>query len=225
MATSGTTAFNLDVQDIAEEAFERAGVPFRTGYDLRTARRSLDLVTRELSNQGILSWTVDEEELSLVSGTATYSLATDTLDVLDGVYRTSDGTSSQFDQAMERLPIGRYANLSLKNQTGIPTKYYIDRGLKQVTLWPVPNDSTSKFTYWRLRTIEDAGAGGSNNLDLPTRLLPTITAALAYQIALKRSPDRVQMCFNEYQRQLQLALDEDADRSSFYIRPSDAYRI
>lgn len=227
MTTSGTATFNLDIAEIAEDAFDRAGIAFRTGYHMKTARRSLNLLTAELSNYGINLWTIDSGTIPLVIGTDTYSLPVDTIDLLDVSFRKNQGISSQFDIPLERIGVGTYANFSNKLQSGTPQQYYVARTLTPtITIYPVFNlTGTYKLVYWRLRRMQDAGAGGANTMDIPSRFLPVIVTGLAYQIASKYAPDRMQATLGEYQRQLQLAMDEDRDRSSFFIKPTSAYSM
>jgi hypothetical protein len=141
MATSGTTAFNLDILEIIEEAYERAGIEIRTGYELRTAKRSLQLLALEWSNMGINLWTVKEATIAMVDGTATYSLASDIIDVIEGVMRKGTGTS-QVDYNLTRMSVSTYAQRTSKNTESRPTEYYVDRQLSPtVTFWPVGHSS------------------------------------------------------------------------------------
>jgi len=145
--TSGTVAFKLDILQICEEAYERAGGEMRTGYDLRSARRSLELLGLEWVNRGINLWTVTEGTLDLVSGTKTYTLADDCIDVLDAVVRDGTG-ATQTDYNLTRLSVSTYAQTSNKNTSSRPTSMYVDRQNRAtVTLYPEPNDSAQDFVY------------------------------------------------------------------------------
>lgn len=180
MATSGTTAFTLDLLEIVEEAFERCGRELRTGYDLKTARRSLNLLFADWSNRGVNLWTLDSGSVSLVSGTATYTLPADTIDILDAVIRSNDGSASlQNDRVITRVSASVYSTIPNKLSTGVPIQYVVTRAsaAPTVTLWPVPSDATQKLVYWRLRRIQDAGATGDITNDVPVRMLPPLGVA------------------------------------------------
>lgn len=224
MATSGTTAFDLNFTEIAEEAWERAGREMRSGYDLRTARRSMNLMTIEWQNRGINMWTIDEGSVALIDGTATYALPADTIDVLDVVMRTNDGVaSSQTDLSMNRVSVSTYAAIPNKLTEGRPLQYKVERlvAAPQVVLWPVP-DATSTYVlkYWRMRRIEDAG-DGIETADVNFRFLPALVAGLAYNIALKTPEfvDRVMMLKQAYEEQFQLAADEDREKAPWRLVP------
>ena len=227
MATSGTSTFNLDIDEIIDEAFERAGLGRAySGNDFRTARRSLNLLSQEFANRGVNLWTVEDATLSLTSGTATYTLPSDTVAVLDYAIRTGSG-STQSDITIARMHVGDFAALTSKNKTGRPTQIYIERlrDAPQITLYPVPNNNTYTLVYYRVRRIEDTVNGSITQYDAPTRFLPAIVAGLAYHIALK-NPDmmpRVSMLKQMYEEEWQLAATEDRDRSSFKITPSTLY--
>jgi hypothetical protein len=170
MATSGTTAFNLDLSEIVEEAFERCGAELRTGYDLRTARRSLNLLFAEWANRGVNMWTIDQGSITLVPGTETYNLPSDTVDLMEHVIRTGSGNAStQADLNITRISVSTYATIPNKLTQARPIQVYIDRvsPIPNITVWPVPDSSqTYTFVYWRLRRIEDAG-NGVNTMDVP----------------------------------------------------------
>ena len=224
MATSGTATFNMDFTEIAEEAWERAGREMRSGYDLRTARRSMNLLTIEWQNRGINMWTIEEGTVSLVQGTATYSLPADTIDLLEHVVRTNDGNATtQSDLSISRISISTYASIPNKLTQGRPIQLYVDRGQANpsVTVWPVP-DGTTTYTlkYWRMRRIEDAGAGVQTP-DVNFRFLPCLVAGLAYYIAQK-DPElapRIEMLQTEYERQFDLAAQEDREKATLSLVP------
>lgn len=222
MTTSGTTAFNLDFAEIAEEAWERAGREMRSGYDLRTARRSMNLLTIEWQNRGLNMWTFEQGTQVLTPGTATYTLPSDTIDLLDHVIRTGSGTT-QADLAISRISVSTYATIPNKNNTGRPIQLYVQRlrDAPQVTVWPVP-DSTQPYTlvYWRMRRIQDAGSGVETP-DVQFRFLPCLVAGLAYYIAMK-DPElvsRVQMLKADYDEQFNLAAGEDREKASVRFVP------
>lgn len=224
MATSGTTSFNMDFTEIAEEAWERAGREMRTGYDLRTARRSMNLLTIEWQNRGINMWTIDEGSVNLVEGTATYALPADTIDLLEHTIRTGEGNiSTQSDINISRISVSTYASIPNKLSQGRPIQLYIDRGQANpsVTVWPVPDaSSTYVLKYWRMRRIEDAGAGIETS-DVNFRFLPCLVAGLAYYIAQKDAElaPRIPMLQTEYERQFDLASQEDREKASIRLVP------
>ena len=224
MPTSSTTNFLPDFTEIAEEAWERAGREMRAGYDLRTARRSMNLLTLEWQNRGINMWTIDSGSVSLTSGTATYNLPTDTVDLLEHVVRTNDGnTTSQSDLVINRISMPDYASIPNKLATGRPISILINRlrTTPTFTLWPVPDGSTTyTLYYWRTRRIEDAG-DGVETADMPTRFYPALVAGLAYYLAMKTPTlaDRVQMLKQDYDEQFALAAAEDREKSTTRIVP------
>lgn len=222
MTTSGTTAFNMDFAEIAEEAWERAGREMRSGYDLRTARRSMNLLTIEWQNRGLNMWTFEQGTQVLTPGTATYSLPADTIDLLDHVLRTGSGTT-QADLAVSRISVSTYATIPNKNSTGRPIQLYVQRlrDAPQVTVWPVP-DATQTYTlvYWRMRRIQDAGNGVETS-DVQFRFLPCLVAGLAYYIAMKDPAlaERVPMLKTIYDEQFDLAAGEDREKASVRFVP------
>lgn len=224
MPTSGTTNFDMEFTEIAEEAWERAGREMRTGYDLRTARRSMNLLTIEWQNRGINMWTIDEGSVNLVEGTATYALPADTIDLLEHTIRTGEGNiSTQSDINISRISVSTYASIPNKLSQGRPIQLYIDRGQANpsVTVWPVPDaSSTYVLKYWRMRRIEDAGKGVETP-DVNFRFLPCLVAGLAYYIAQKDAElaPRIPMLQTEYERQFDLAAQEDREKASIRLVP------
>jgi len=222
MATSGTTSFNLDFTEIAEEAWERAGREMRSGYDLRTARRSMNLLTIEWQNRGINMWTIEEGTLNLGQGVATYDLPADTIDLLEHVVRTGAGNvTTQSDLNISRISVSTYSTIPNKLTQGRPIQLYIDRARDNptVTVWPVPDQGTILspyyiMKYWRMRRIQDAGSGVQTP-DVNFRFLPCLVAGLAYYIAQKvpELMTRVPMLQAEYERQFGLASQEDREKA------------
>jgi hypothetical protein len=216
MATSGTTAFDLDFTEIAEEAWERAGREMRSGYDLATARRSMNLMTIEWQNRGINMWTIDSGTLSITSGTAQYDLPADTIDLLDQVIRTNAGNAStQSDLTISRIGVSTYASIPNKLTTGRPIQVFIERLLTpRINLWPVPDQSYT-FVYFRMRRIQDAGNGVETS-DVVFRFLPCLVAGLAYHIAMKvpELMGRIDMLKKVYDEQYALAAGEDREKTS-----------
>jgi hypothetical protein len=228
MTTSNTTAFNLEFTEIAEEAWERAGREMRSGYDLRTARRSMNLMTIEWQNRGINMWTIEEGTIDLVEGVATYDLPADTIDLLEHVIRTGAGNySTQSDLTISRISVSTYASIPAKLSQGRPIQVWIQRlrDNPKVTLWPVPDQGTLLqpyyvLKYWRLRRLQDAGAGVETP-DVSFRFLPALTAGLAYHIAVKvpELADRVQMLKQIYDEQFDLAAGEDREKAPIRLVP------
>jgi len=224
MATSGTTTFNMDFTEIAEEAWERAGREMRSGYDLRTARRSMNLLTIEWVNRGVNLWTIEEGSVDLVESTSQYTLAEDTIDLLEQVIRTNSGnTSTQSDITINRIGVGDYSSIPNKLTEGRPIQMWIDRqrAAPILNLWPVPDKSdTYVLRYWRIRRIQDAGSG-VQTADMNYRFLPCLVAGLAYNIALKipELVQRIPMLKEVYEEAFALAAAEDREKTSTYYRP------
>tara|TARA_A100001388_G_scaffold277243_1_gene267559 strand:- start:18701 stop:19405 length:705 start_codon:yes stop_codon:yes gene_type:complete len=228
MATSGTTAFNMDFTEIAEEAWERAGREMRSGYDLRTARRSMNLLTIEWQNRGINMWTIDSGTINLVSGTATYDLPADTIDLLEQVIRTNSGNvSTQSDLTLSRISVATYATIPNKLSQGRPIQIYIDRARDNptATVWPVPDQGTADsptyvLKYYRMRRIQDAGAG-IQTADVNFRFLPCLVAGLAYYVAMK-DPElvtRLPILKAAYEESFELAAGEDREKATISLIP------
>ena len=221
MATSGTATFNLGLVELVEEAFERAGGEVRSGYDLRTARRSLNLLLADWANRGLNLWTFEEGSVSLVAGTATYALPADTVDIIEHVLRTGSG-ASQSDMTMTRTSVSTYAAIPNKLATGRPLQLLVTRtATPTVTVWPVP-DGGGPYTlrYWRLRRLQDAGTGVQTQ-DVPFRFLPALVAGLSYHVALKvpGGIDRLPVLEAQYREAFQTAMDEDRERASVRLVP------
>ncbi len=304
MTTTGTTLFNMDFTEIAEEAWERAGREMRSGYDLRTARRSMNLMTIEWQNKGINMWTMEQGFINLTPGLATYALPTDTIDLLEHVIRTGSNTSStQADLTITRISVSTYATIPNKLQQARPIQVWVQRlsgevnptssfldgaitstdttitlntvvglagsgfirlesediyytyisgntlggvyrgqnnttaashadgiavfvpQLPAVTVWPTPDNSTSyQFVYWRLRRVQDAGAG-LETADMNFRFLPALTAGLAYHIAVK-VPEllpRIQMLKQIYDETFEIAAGEDREKAAIRFVPRQMF--
>ena len=232
---SGTSTFNLDLNNLVEEAFERCGQELRTGYDLKTARRSLNLLTIEWANRGINLWTLEQLEIPLVEGQITYDLPVDTIDLLDHVVRTGTG-QNQTDINITRISESTYLTIPNKNATGRPIQVWVNRqsgatypdGLTtetkypQINVWPAPEQSNFyTFVTYRLRRIQDAGEGGSHMQDIPFRFLPALVAGLAFYLSMKipEAMDRVQFLKAEYEAAYQLAADEDREKAAIRLAP------
>ena len=303
MTTNGATAFNLDLNDLVEEAFERAGLELRTGYDLRTARRSLNLLTIEWANRGINLWTIEQGQIPMVTGQASYPFPTDTIDLLDQVIRQNNGTTNQIDINISRISESTYSTLPNKLAQGRPIQVWINRqtgqsnpttavltanvastdttidvsdatvlasngfinletetiyyanvsgnqlincaraqngttatshvatttvytnNLPSINVWPTPNSPGSQymFVYWRLRRLQDAGTGVTEQ-DIPFRFIPPMVAGLSYYIAMKKPVVDAQKRMElkaDYEQQFQLAADEDREKASIRFVPRD----
>ena len=218
MATSSSTDFELAVDDYIEEAFERCGLEIRTGYDLKTAKRSLNLMLAEWANRGLNQWTIVQRTQALTAGDSEYDLGTDVIDVLSVVVRRS-GT----DFNMSRISRDTYLSIPNKTTTGRPTQYFLDRQITpNLKIWLTPENSTDVIHYDALTRIQDADTM-QNTLEVPFRFYPCLAAGLAYYISLKRAPERIQLLKNVYEEEFDRAMAEDRDRSSFTIAPSLSY--
>ena len=304
MTTTGSTLFNMDFTEIAEEAWERAGREMRSGYDLRTARRSMNLMTIEWQNRGINMWTMEQGFINLTPGLATYALPTDTIDLLEQVIRTGQNSSStQADLTITRISVSTYATIPNKLQQARPIQVWVQRlsgqvnptdaildgaitstattvtlntvvglagagfirlnsediyytyisgntlggvfrgqnnttaaaqadgtavfvpQLPAVTVWPTPDNSTSyQFVYWRLRRVQDSGAG-AETADMNFRFLPCLVAGLAYQIAMKvpELMPRIEMLKAAYNEQFDLAAGEDREKAAIRLVPRQMF--
>ncbi|MHA1957832.1 MAG: phage adaptor protein [Candidatus Thorarchaeota archaeon] len=226
MATSGTSVFDLDISEIVEEAFDRCGLKLRTGYDMKTALRSLNLLTIEWSNRGTNFWTVEQGTATATDGVATVTLPADTVDLIEYWIRTGSGPT-QNDLSLSRISVSQYSNLPNKNSTGRPVNIFLDKqkDAPVAYLWPVP-DKDYTFVYQRLRRIEDAGDSGELTADTPFRFLPCLVAGLAYQISMKypEAAQRSPMLKAEYETQWDLAQSQDRDRSPMRLVPG-GYRV
>ncbi len=230
MATSGTHAFILDIADIAEEAYERCDSELRTGYNYKTARRSLDLLLLEWQNKGLNLWTVKSASQALTAGTETYALSAEKLDIIEGLIRTDAGDASkQTDLHMKRVSVSNYARQTNKLTIGRPIQYWISRSPTEITihLWPVPDNVQSyTFFYYYIERIEDSGAPGSNTIDVPARYLPALTAGLAYYLSMKipGASAKSELLKVVYDEQWNLAADASREKASFFVKPG-GYRF
>jgi len=222
MTTSGTTAFVPDVAEIIEEAFERVRPSgSSTGYDVRTARRSINLLMLEWANRGVNLWTIDSGTVALVSGTSTYSLPADTIDLLDVVIRTT-AAGVQNDMVVGRISLNEYTSIPSKTATGRPVQFMVNRlsAAPTITLWPTPDSATTySLVYWRMRRIQDTGGDGGLTMDVPARLIPALISGLAYYLGMKYAPGSLQVLKAMYDEQFQMAVEEDRDRASFRLVP------
>ena len=221
MTLSGSTDFELDVADYVEEAFERCGLEARTGYDLKTATRSLNLMLADWANRGLNQWTIQQRTISLIKSDGEYSLDPDVIDILAVVVRR-DGT----DFSINRVSRDEFLAIPTKTTEGRPTQFFLDRQITpNLKIWPLPENSTDVLVYDSLTRINDADTA-KNTMEVPFRFYPCLAAGLAYYLSLKRAPERVQMLKAVYEEEFRRAIDEDRDRASFQISPSlRNYRI
>ena len=230
MTTSSTTDFNLNLHLLIEEAFERCGAELRTGYDLRTARRSLNLLTIEWANKGINLWTIEQGQIAMVQGQITYNLPVDTIDLFDHVIRTQTG-QQQTDININRISADTYLTIPNKNAQGRPIQVWINRqsgaqnlsGVQapNINVWPAPDQNNYyTFVYFRLRRIQDAGEGTSTQ-DIPFRMLPAMVAGLAYHLSLKipGALERSSMLKAMYDEAWGQAADEDREKAPLRLAP------
>jgi hypothetical protein len=214
MATSGSRDFNLDVAEIIEEAYERCGLESRTGYDLRTARRSLNLMFADWANRGLNLWTVTEATQALTAGTSTYTLGADVVDILDMSLRRNNT-----DYELNRISRGEYLNFPDKTSTGRPSQFFFDRQIQpEIVLWQTPDSSADTLVYYYIRRIEDVDSM-TNNAAVPFRFLPCVVSGLAYHLAVKRAPDRIPLLKGLYEEDFLMASTEDIDRVPLRLVP------
>ena len=219
MATSGTATFNLEFDDLIEESYERCGLESRTGYDLRTARRSLNLLFADWANRGLNLWTIEQRSVAMVAGTAQYNLPADTVNVLSAVIRTGSGTSQQ-DITIDRISQNEYLFMPNKLTTGRPAQYFVQRTTTPVLfVYPAADTAqTYTFRYYAIRRIEDVGVY-TNTADVVFRFLPCLVAGLSYYLALKKAPERIQLLKTIYEEEFARAAIEDRDIASVYLTP------
>jgi|TARA_R110002124_G_scaffold50470_2_gene146842 hypothetical protein len=214
MTTSNSTNFELDVADYIEEAFERCGLELRTGYDLQTAKRSLNIMLAEWANRGLNQWTIEQRTQALTADDSDYSLGTDVIDILSAVVHR--GTT---DFSMSRISRDAYLSTPSKTTTGRPTQFFLDRQITpNLKIWPTPENSTDTIVYDALTRIQDADSA-INTMEIPFRFYPCLTAGLAYYISMKKAPDRIQFLKTVYEEEFERAMGEDRDRSSFTVTP------
>jgi hypothetical protein len=221
MATSGTTTFNLDIDDVIEEAYERCGIRNTKGYDLKSSRRSLNLLFSEWGNRGVHLWKVELKNQLMTAGTITYTTPQDCSDVLEAYVSTSETvTSSTNDISLNKIDRSAYAGLPNKGQTGQPSQYYVDRQINPIiSLYLAPDCTTYTYLkYYYIQRIQDAGSY-TNQTDLPYRFLPCMVSGLAFYLAQKYAPERIQDLKLLYEDELQRALEEDSSRTSVFISP------
>lgn len=227
MTTSGTKSFELDVAEYIEEAWERCGLEIKTGYDQRTARRSLNLLLADWANRGLNQWTIEEEVITLTAGVNEYTLSSSTIDVIEAVVRFANnvGTQNQSDLTIDRISREYYLNIPNKLSQGRPVQYFVDRQITpKIKLWQTP-DQTYYLVVNKLVRMDDASAG-VNTLEIPFRFYPCLAAGLAYYISMKKAPERTQLLKAVYDEEFIRAASEDRDRASLNLTPGrSSYRV
>ena len=218
MTVSNSKDFELDVAEYIEEAFERCGLEVRTGYDLKTAKRSLNLMLAEWANRGLNQWTIKQRTQTVTQADGEYDLGADVIDVLSLMVRR-DNT----DFALTRVSRDTFLSIPVKTTQGRPSQFFLDRQITpNLKIWPVPDNSTDVIVYDALTRMDDADAQ-VNTLDMPFRFYPCLVAGLAYYIGLKRAPNRLQILKAVYEEEFERAMTEDRDRASFNVVPQYQY--
>ena len=225
MASSGTSTFNLNIDEVIDEAYERCGLTTNSGYDLKRARRNLNILLSEWSNRGLNLWKVENKEQALTAGTISYATPSNCNDVLEAYVSTGAGNSTTItDVSLTKIDRSAYAALPNKGSTGQPSQYYVDRQINpQIYLYQAPDAVTYTYLkYYYIARIQDAGAY-TNTPDAPYRFLPCMVAGLAYYLSFLKAADRTQMLKLAYEDEMKRALDEDGSRTSLYITPQTYY--
>jgi hypothetical protein len=218
MATSSSTNFEPNVTEFVEEAFERCGLELRTGYDLVTAKRSINLMLAEWANRGLNQWTIEEGTQTVTKDTKSYTLNSNVVDILDCSIRRTDGSVTT-DLSMRRLSRSEYLNIPVKETTGRPTQFFLDKQNAAVLkIWPAPENSTDILVFNKIVRMDDADTA-INTMDMPFRFYPCFAAGLAYYISVKKAPEKTQMLKQMYEEEFDRASSTDEDRASFRIRP------
>ena len=218
MATSNSTNFEPDVTEFVEEAFERCGLELRTGYDLKTAKRSINLMLAEWANRGLNQWTIEQATQTVTKGTNQYTLDSNVIDILDcSLRRDTDGTN--LDLQMTKISRSEFLNIPTKSTQARPNQFFLDKQVSPVlNIWPTPENSTDVLVFNKLVRMDDADTA-TNTMDMPFRFYPCFAAGLAYYIAIKKAPDRVGMLKQMYEDEFERAMSQDEDSASFRIAP------
>ena len=219
MALSNSTNFEPNVTEFIEEAFERCGLELRTGYDLKTAKRSINIMLAEWANRGLNQWTIEQTTQALIEGTPTYTLNSNVIDILDMVIRRTINETVT-DTNITRISRSEYTNIPVKETKGRPTQFFFDKLTEPVIkVWPAPENSTDVLLFNKMVRMDDADTA-INTMDMPFRFYPCFAAGLAYYLSVKRAPEKTQLLKGIYEEEFQRAADQDEDRASFRIKPS-----
>ena len=223
MTTSSSTDFEPNVAEFVEEAFERCGLELRTGYDLKTAKRSINFMLAEWANRGLNQWTIEQTNQTVTQGQSNYTLNSNVIDILDVVLRRTTN-NVQTDISIDRLSRSSYLNIPNKDTQAMPSQWFLDKLTDPVLkVWPTPDNSTDILVFNKLVRMDDADSG-TNTLDMPFRFYPCFAAGLAYYIAIKRAPEKVQLLKQAYEEEFERAMSTDEDKASFRIRPFSSLR-
>ena len=223
MATSGTFNFNLDIDEVIQEATEMIGGEQTLGHTPASARRSINLMLKDWQNRGILLWTTYTTLVTVSTSVTSYALSGDTLDALEVVLRRDDT-----DLQLERISFEEYQIIPNKKQTGRPTQFTIKRNRDNPTifLWPIPENTTDILNIEGIRELEDVNRSAEQNADIPKRFLPPLTCGLSYYLSMKTpgtEPDRIGMLKSNYEQLLLSAMSEDRERANLFLRPKLGY--
>tara|TARA_R100000541_G_scaffold55880_2_gene64998 strand:- start:244 stop:915 length:672 start_codon:yes stop_codon:yes gene_type:complete len=219
MATSNSTDFEPNVAEFIEEAYERCGLELRTGYDLKTAVRSVNLMLAEWANRGLNQWTIEQATQTVTQGTTEYTLNANIIDILDVVVRRTVN-NVQTDISISRVGRSEYLNIPNKETQSRPTQYFLDKSIVPILkVWPAPENSTDILVFNKIVRMDDADAA-TNNIDMPFRFYPCFVAGLSYYLSLKKAPQLTPQLKALYEEEFRRAADQDEDRASFRIRPS-----
>ena len=223
MATSNSKNFEPDVAEYIEEAFARCGIELRTGYDLKSANRSLNLMLAEWANRGLNQWTITQKTVTMVKDTTEYNIdstnGTAPIDVLD-VFIRETVSSETTDLPMTRLSRAEYSHIVNKSSTGKPNQYFVNKqNTPTISVWPAPDKSSTYTVVMNVLTRMDDSDSATNTMEVPFRFYPCLTAGLAYYISMKRAPERTAMLKSMYEEEFTRALSQDEDRASFRISP------
>ena len=223
MATSGTYNFNLDIDEVIQEATEMIGGEQTLGHEPQSARRSINLMLNDWQNRGVLLWKIYTTAVTVSTSVTSYDLSSSTTDALQ-VNLRRDST----DIELQRISFEEYLNVPNKSQTGRPTQYTVKRDLANPTIfvYPVPNNTTDILKIEAIRQVEDVNKSAEQNADAPVRFLPALTCGLAYYLSMKRNNipmDRIKMLKANYEEKLSNALSEDRERANLLIRPKYRY--
>ena len=223
MALSGSTNFEPNVAEFVEEAFERCGLELRTGYDLKTAKRSINFMLAEWANRGLNQWTIEQTNQTVTQGQSNYTLNSNVIDILDVVLRRTTN-NVQTDISIDRLSRSSYLNIPNKDTQAMPSQWFLDKLTDPVLkVWPTPDNSTDILVFNKLVRMDDADSG-TNTMDMPFRFYPCFAAGLAYYIAIKRAPEKIQLLKQAYEEEFERAMSTDEDKASFRIRPFSSLR-
>ena len=229
MATSGTYTFNLDTGEIIQEAYERCGIETKSGYDLKTARRSLNLLLTKWVNDGVNLFTLDLETFNMTKDQGHITMDSRIrLDVIDAAIRDNSNTSDTSDIILERISMDEYLAIPSKLNTGKPVQYAVERNSQftsstsathKVYLWPIPDQTYYQFLSWSIKYPQDVSATYTQNPDIPRRYLPALISGLAVELAIKKVPDRLAVLKPLYDQDWEKAREEDRERVSFHVQP------